>query len=387
MTRPDDAEFNAEYLKRQDAARQAEIELGRGDRLADRAGLASDRMNSLQDTTSMLPQDAQAFAESDPGNIIAKISRFEENCEIVLKALAVVKEAHPFINVIVSVFETAIRLELGRRKAERNVRLLQLDMMQMMETLVDLRTIQDSDKKNPDGTTIKERMEKILAAAIKDIRDCSATCEEYNNKKGIVKFFDNARWNRRLADFSGTFAQRKAEFSAALDINLTFAVGRIEVTLASITSGIQAENSNTAMLLLFQQLERPAMRSLQKLIADKGGPLAVINDSKLFDQVQMQMKEIQKDSDDKNLTKRESADMLIITLRNELQEDLGASKVEQEKLNVKFDAFQSQLQEMKNLLPHTHDHKAPGNAGGRPQDQLRDKDLFAIWNQNVGSIA
>ena len=65
---------------------------------ADRISTASDRVNSLQDTASTLAEDAQVFAEADPGNVIAKISRFEENCDIVLKALAVVKQAHPFIN-------------------------------------------------------------------------------------------------------------------------------------------------------------------------------------------------------------------------------------------------------------------------------------------------
>ncbi|KAJ7462562.1 hypothetical protein FB451DRAFT_1266995 [Mycena latifolia] len=332
-----------------------------------------------QDST--LYKDATAVQDPDPDRLFSKsavaVSKFEENSEVIMKGLDAVQRLHPFVGLVVSAFQAAIQLELTRRENDRKTMALKADMMNMMAILLDLRNIDDAQQLDPEGTTLEERMQRIVQDAERDIRDCSATCETYVKKKFVVRLFDGLRWEARLAVFSDTFAKRKAEFSLALSIHTAQGVHDVQHSLVDIEASVKTGSDSTAMLLLFHELESPAERELRKWITDKGGPNAVSGNEKLFKELQSKMKDIKGTLP--NMCKDEVTQTTMLRVREEMQRDIDHSLArDRQQFDRKFDAVQDKLEEMRNTVRRSTDRILAVVTGG-PHDRIRDIDLYTVW--------
>lgn len=140
-------------------------------------------------------------------------------------------------------------------------------------------------------------MRTALQKTEKDIRDCCAMCEKYTHKRFIgawqwtdklvvwltfaVKLFDGARWEARLAAFDAIFKERRDELSSALHSNVAHGVDTLKRTTSKVQAQTQVTSQNTAMLLLFKQLESPKERELLRFIEERGGATACSENEKV----------------------------------------------------------------------------------------------------------
>ncbi|KAJ7887405.1 hypothetical protein B0H13DRAFT_1888811 [Mycena leptocephala] len=336
-----------------------------------------------QDRT--LYKDTLALQDPDPDHLFSKsvvaVSKFEENSGVIMKGLDAVQQLHPFVGLVVSAFQAAIQLELTRRENDRKTMALKADMMNMMAILLE-------HKLDPEGTTLEERMRRIVRDAERDIRDCSATCETYVEKKFVVRLFDGLRWEARLAVFSDAFAKRKAEFFLALSIHTAQGVHGVQHSLVDIEAIVKSGSDSAAMLLLFHELESPAERELRKWITDKGGP------NTLFNELQSKMKDIKGALP--NTCKDEVTQTTMLRVHEEMQRDIDHSLArDRQQFDRKFDAVQHKLEEMrvsssdsilyvpnltsfKNTVRRSTDRILAVVTGG-PHDRIRDIDLYTVW--------
>ncbi|KZV94080.1 hypothetical protein EXIGLDRAFT_673437 [Exidia glandulosa HHB12029] len=335
--------------------------------------LATGAMNAVNDIPA-LGEKVKAVKQA--------LSKFAEHSQFIMKTLDAVQQVHPFIGIVVLAFKAAIQLELTRRENDQKVLLLKSQMIDMMEVLLDLRNIKDTKKVGPDGETIEGRMQRILEAAEKDIRDCSATCEKYIHKKFIVKLFDGSRWEARLSAFAEVFAARKAEFAFALNIHMAQGVDNLQNTMIDVTTHVHSTSDSTSMLLLFRQLDSPKERELMQFIKDKGGPKVCSENDKIFRELQDKMKGIRDPASSgggKSFREPSAAGEAMSMVQNELRSDLGLALANDRKnFDRKFSAVQTKLEEMKHVIRHNSDRVISAiNAG--PHDRILDQDLHTIW--------
>ncbi|KAF8181171.1 hypothetical protein K438DRAFT_1679952 [Mycena galopus ATCC 62051] len=352
-------------------------------RLSDEAMDMKDKVSDFQNNT--LYKGVMAVKDADPGELVSKsvaaIAKFSENSAVIMKGLDAVKTLHPFVGIVVLAFQAAIQLELTRRENDKKVLALKTEMMNMMEILLDLKTMKDAQKVDPNGTTLEGRMQGIVKDAEQDIRDCSAICEKYMKKKFVVRLFDGSRWEGRLAAFSDAFSKRRIDFSFALSVRTAQGVDNVQQTLVGIAANVNTGSGSAAMLLLFRQLESPKERELQKWIADKGGAAIVSGNEKLFKELQSKMKGIK----DAMPIKGETTDTLMLTIRTEMRENIDSSLArDRQQFNRKFDAVQDKLEEIKarmNTVGRSTDRwtNALTELTGGPHDRIKDMDLHAVW--------
>ncbi|KAH7099791.1 hypothetical protein BKA62DRAFT_831480 [Auriculariales sp. MPI-PUGE-AT-0066] len=334
-----------------------------------------------QDLQSSMPVvGAMAMKAADPGQLVSKgmaaVSKFAENSQVILNGLDAVKTIHPFIGIIVTAAAAAIKLELTRRQNDKKVIALKSEMLAMMEVLLDMRNIKDIHKVDPDGNTIEGRMQRIVKAAEQSIRDCSATCEKYIHKKFIVKLFDGARWEDRLAAFSDEFAAHQKEFQFALSVHTALGVDQVQVTLNRFEASSKDGHDAFQMILLFRQLDSPKERELQKWISDKGGPKVISDNEKLFKELHAKMKDSGAGLDK---GKAESSEALMIQVRDEMRDDIDRALAKDRKhFDRKFDAVQVEIIELQHVV-HRSTDRVLSAIGAGPHDRIVDMDLHAIW--------
>ncbi|KAJ6463070.1 hypothetical protein DFH09DRAFT_1492505 [Mycena vulgaris] len=365
-----------------------------------------DKVSDFQN--NMLYKGAMAAKDADPGDLVSKsvaaVSKFSENAAVIMKGLDT----------------AAIQHELTLRDNDKKVLALKTEMMNMMEVLLEyvlrpssshdmkrtvynLRTMKDSEKVDPNGTTLEGRMQSIVKDAEQDVRNCSAPCEEYMKKKFVGKLFDGSRWEGRLAAFSDAFSTRRVKFSFALSVRTAQGVDKVQQTLIGIAANVSTGSGSAAMLLLFRQLESPKERELQKWIADNGGAEAVSRNEKvnrfrplpLFKELQSKMTDIKGVMP----VKGETTDTLMLATRTELRENIDSSLVrDRQQFNRKFDAVQEKLLEeikvgtwdsffpphltyLQNTMGRSTDrlNNALTELTGGPHDRIKDIDLPAVW--------
>ncbi|KAK6988183.1 hypothetical protein R3P38DRAFT_2804896 [Favolaschia claudopus] len=369
----DDQSFGDLYRSVSQTNAKAHGAENRLDKLGADALEIKDRLSGFENST--LFQGATALKNADPGHLIsesvAAVSKFAENSARIMKGLDVVKQIHPYIGIVALAFQTAIQLELGRRERDKKVISLKTEMMKMMEILLDLKGIKDPKRLDPNGTTLEGRMQSIVVRAEQDIRDCSASCEKYMEKKFIVKLFDT-RWDGRLAAFSDLFAERSKEFSIALSLHTAQGVDTIQETLVGLQITAKNNNNSSAMLLLFKRLESPEVGELQNWIKEKGGPEIVAGNEKLFKELQSKMKDMKEAMPKSGET--QTTEMLIFSVRQAMRESIDISLARDRKhFDQTFNGMQVKLDEMKKFVGHSTDRG--------PHDRIRDTDIHDVWKE------
>ncbi|EJD40227.1 hypothetical protein AURDEDRAFT_170608 [Auricularia subglabra TFB-10046 SS5] len=307
------------------------------------------------------------------------VGTFVESSQAVMHALDAVQQAHPFIAAVVLAFKAAIELELTRRENDGKVVLIKSRMLDAVDVLIELKDIKNPGKPAADSTTIERRLERILRALEKDIRDCSALCEKYVQKRFIVKLFDGARWQARLAEYDAIFSEHRAQLSLALTTHVACGIDGLHVAVHGLKAVSDVNVDRTSMLLLFKQLERPTERELLRYIAEHGGAAACLEDEQIFNELRAQLRE-----DDVPRGGRlgvEDAKVVMAAIRMEMRSDLGHALAEDRlDFNTKFNAVQTQLEDMRNTVSHSGERLLSAIHAG-PHDQLIDQDMYNMWKE------
>ncbi|KAI0633747.1 hypothetical protein C8Q77DRAFT_1157911 [Trametes polyzona] len=355
-------------------AAHAHVEEARGTTAAKAMDKAGETYDAGQATVAVAQNTISALQplyEADTMKSIRDgITAFVEGLPGVLKALDEVANIHPFIKVAVGAFRVVVELDMKRRDNEKKITLLFVEMKDMMEVLVQLRTVEDEDEPGPDGTTIKARLQSLVAQSADDIKDCANACDTYSKKKLLVKVIKSSSWDDKFKSYLTLFADRRKAFTFALEMHVGKAVDDANRKLNAI------DKKMSAILSLFSTLIPPEQQRLSASIGGRGGLEAVLAD----DGALVSLSGIKIGSTAKH-SPGSGRDELK-DLREEILETTDAA------VRKNLDTFERKflvqhrrlMVEMQGLVRHEGDRIIDTVLSG-PHDRIRNQAIHEVWKE------
>ncbi|KAI0666566.1 hypothetical protein C8Q78DRAFT_1107669 [Trametes maxima] len=296
-----------------------------------------------------------------------------------IKALDEVAKLHPFIGIAVGAFRIVVELDLKRRDNDKKIATLFLQMTDMMEALLQLRSIKDQDTIGHGGMTVKGRMQELVKQTADDITACGNACDTYSKKRLIVKVIKGSVWESTLKGYMDVFAKRRKDFTFALAIHTGMGVDDANRKLASLNSKIDL------IIEFFQKATSPEQQELATLVQKKGGPTAVMGNSDVLNELLRF-----KPPSATNTTKRGDREGVehgghsgldnLDALKLELFESPElAIRKNLEVFERKFKMQQRELtEEMRRVVHHEGDRVIEAVTSG-PHERIIDPEIHEIW--------
>ncbi|RPD54176.1 hypothetical protein L227DRAFT_580748 [Lentinus tigrinus ALCF2SS1-6] len=343
---------------------------------------SGDAVNLLQTnvtTAQSYSSPMKTVYESDAMKVVREgVNTLIDNLPGLIKALDEVAKLHPFIGIAVGAFRVVVELDIKRRDNDKKIGVLFAEMKDMMEALLQLRSIKDEEAIGPDGLTIKARMQELVKQAADEIKSCANACDTYSKKKLIVKVIKGSVWDGTLKGFIDAFANRRKAFTFALSIHIGVGVDDANRKLKLIDAKIDI------VLEFFAKAVTPEQQELAALVQKKGGPTAVMGDNDTLKELLKfkpasttitkrdgaEHKAHEGGGDDLSIVKEELFDSPELAIRKNLDIFERKFKMQQRELT----------EEVKRVIHHEGDRVIEAVTSG-PHERIIDPDIHAIWKE------
>ncbi|KAF7370161.1 Protein kinase domain-containing protein [Mycena sanguinolenta] len=244
------------------AATPVEVPEDRQDKIDTREP-AFERLNTyFLDNASTISNAGDALTavfNSDVKSIASKIARIAESSKVLIAGLEELAKVHPFVAVAVLAFKMAMLFV----REDNKVLAVMIQMQDMMTAFFQLRHLRNSDAKGPDGETLKDRLVPIIVSIVEDIKSCSNACDLYMKKRSFVKLIKAQIFEERFANYVARFSEHKRRLMLAMSIG---------------TTSLNVRVMQSQVEELFQKLETPREREVQRFIDQHGGAPAIVQD-------------------------------------------------------------------------------------------------------------
>ncbi|KZV94095.1 hypothetical protein EXIGLDRAFT_767390 [Exidia glandulosa HHB12029] len=311
----------------------------------------------------------------------SSLSAFEHAGSILLQALDIVQEVHPFVKVAVSAFKAAYELNKTRHDNDKKIDLVFSKIASMMGVLADMRDIADPQATN---THRYNQFRDKLETVAREIKDCSAVCDTYSQQKFLKKTFAAKSWDKKFIEFFDLFDRRRVELHQDLSVF-------VAADMRHVATAMRVQRDRTNRAELFRQLEHPKLREMTKFVNAKGGAAAFLattpEGERLFRELQTKLKGADDDNDTlSDPRKQPSAQALKSEIRKCESADIEKLlEKDRQGFDRKFDAmkdkpysypeYEDKLDKMKVDIIEAI------RAGAH--DKLTDNDVRQVW-QDMG---
>ncbi|KAI0644525.1 hypothetical protein C8Q79DRAFT_777894 [Trametes meyenii] len=354
-----------------------------GSKQAKLVNKSGDLINTIQTdlaTSRSYASPLKSAYESEAFKVVRDgVNSLVDSLPGLIKALDEVAKLHPFIGIAVGAFRIVVELDLKRRDNDKKIASLFLQMKDMMEALLQLRSVKDQDTMGPGGMTVKARMQELVKQTADDITACGNACDAYSKKRLIVKVIKGSVWESTLKGYMDVFAKRKKDFTFALAIHTGMGVDDANRKLISLDSKIDL------IIEFFQKATSPEQQELAALVQKKGGATAVMGNSDALNELLKF-----KPSSATNTTKRGDREGVehsshsgpgnLDALKLELFESPElAIRKNLEVFERKFKMQQRELtEEMRRVVHHEGDRVIEAVTSG-PHERIIDPEIHEIW--------
>ncbi|KAG8855317.1 hypothetical protein FRB96_007115 [Tulasnella sp. 330] len=183
------------------------------DALEDFAMPAASHASSIQDVFSNNTDAIMKILSSkQAGDIAAPLQQ-------ALNALDALQGIHPIIGIAVVAFKAVVGLELKRRANDKRIGAVYAAILDMLSVLFELGDMNDEDRPDPSGGTMKGRLNENLTSATDEIKSAANSIDKYSKTKFIVKVIKANQWEEQLIGHTETFGERKKKLKFALQIH------------------------------------------------------------------------------------------------------------------------------------------------------------------------
>ncbi|KAI0646024.1 hypothetical protein C8Q79DRAFT_730049 [Trametes meyenii] len=343
-----------------------------------KATAAERRLNTLGDRFSSLKDGslvtlAQSDAAASTFSLIKEeVINFADTSKALMTVLDEVAKLHPFIQVAVSLFKTALTLELTRRENDEKVIALNATMCDMMSVLTIMKDLPSSNEPDSHGFSLEDRLLGHMHGIVQTIKDCAKVCDSYHKHNLAVKILTSAKWQAKFTQIAQQFVSHKAELQFDLQMHTSLGVAATRETLRTV-----GDDVGKVMDMVFTLLRSPAERELANFIESRpGGIEGVLRDDNLLKQVIAKQKPL---SDVGSMTRLDTP-LTIEILHKEIDKDIDSILRENQFFDQKFEAMHVQLQEVKETVKHETDRAIRAILSG-PHERIIDQDLCYIWHE------
>lgn len=267
---------------------------------------------------------------------------------------------------MVITFKAVYTMEMTRRENDKRIRLLYVDMQDMMAVLVELKDVKDP-RRVIQGKTIEARLEGLVKGAKNDIKECANACDAYSKKGLISKALKGSIWQDMLKGYGKKFVDRRHQFMEALAIHTTRLVDRIHDKMEVMHDKISQCEKWMENLV-------PTIEAMITNVVGGKDTNAIQEDVDTLNRlVDLRNEHAQKQKGDNTRMPYTLSD-----LKNELSEDLHLSiSSNQETFDRKF---RLQYERMaKELVDANKEVTRAVKELEGPHDRIKDKELRQIW--------
>ncbi|KAH9889558.1 hypothetical protein C8Q73DRAFT_653734 [Cubamyces lactineus] len=120
---------------------------------------------------------------------------------------------YPLLARVVQTFDAVTQLELKRHGIDRKVKLVFLEMRNIMAVLLQLRSIHVVEDDAPDGIPLRLRLYNLVVDTNRDILEGANACDAYMSCTRLAKAHSAHKWNEILLGYVCRFKQRQADFA------------------------------------------------------------------------------------------------------------------------------------------------------------------------------
>ncbi|KAI0665852.1 hypothetical protein C8Q78DRAFT_1083428 [Trametes maxima] len=337
---------------------------------------AEGRLNTLGDRISGLKDSSwAALAQSDGAQasfslIKDEVINFADTSRALMTVLDEVAKLHPFIQVAVSLFKTALTLELTRRENDEKVIALNATMCDMMSVLTIMKDLPLSTEPDSHGLSIEDRLLGRMDGIVQSIKNCAKVCDSYHKHNLAVKILTSAKWQAKFTEVAQQFVTHKTELQFDLQMHTSLGVAATRETLRTV-----GDDVGKVMDMVFTLLRSPAERELANFIESRpGGVEGVLRDDNLLKQVIAKQKPLTNGGP----LARLDAPLTIEVLREAVDKDVDSILRENRFFDQKFEAMRAQLQEVNETVKHETDRAIKAILSG-PHERIIDR----TWKGSV----
>ncbi|TFY62376.1 hypothetical protein EVG20_g6725 [Dentipellis fragilis] len=339
--------------------------ISKTERFLDRSGDLIGAASGLAAANTVVQNNASAIVSV----LKLEAGDFIQASKILVSALDEVAKLHPFISVAVLVFKTAVNLVIKRRENDGKVLALNVQMRDMMSTLLMLKglTNSESDDAQPKEMTIETRLADRMTAMVTSMKDCSKVCDSYNKNRVVLKILSSYKWEQKFAAIAKQFATHSAKLQD--DLSMYSSIG---INAANKSLAVLSEKMDEVMATVFKTFQSAEERQIGALVASKGGPEKVAGDNAALEQLLLKQKELEDGPGKKDHT----GTMTVSELRKDMRKDVQTVLDENSRaFSQKFEIQQRQIaEEMKNAVFEARDDIIDAVLAG-PYE----RDMRAIW--------
>ncbi|TFY59172.1 hypothetical protein EVG20_g7885 [Dentipellis fragilis] len=249
--------------------------------------------------------------------------------------------------------KTAVNLVIKRRENDGKVLALNVQMRDMMSTLLILKGLTDplSDDAQPNEMTIETRLADRLTGMVTSMKDCSKVCDSYNKTHVVLKILNSYKWEQKFAAIATEFATHSAKLQDDLSMYSSIGINAANKSLAAVGD---------------------KMDKIGALVASKGRPRKVAGNNAALEQLLLKQKELEDGPGKKDHT----GTMTVNELRKDMRKDVQTILDEDSRaFGQKFEIQQRQIaEEMKNAVFEARDDIIDAVLAG-PYE----RDMRAIW--------
>ncbi|RDX50314.1 hypothetical protein OH76DRAFT_469327 [Lentinus brumalis] len=386
------AEFSDAELQKADAAIKTSLsrQTSRGQKRLDAAGkVITEASGSSVMSIAQSDAAAQAFTV-----VKDQVNNFVQHSKVLMKVLDEVGQAHPFIQIAVSLFKAGLTLELTRRENDGKVVALNLTMCDMMETLTLLKPVVNAQQPGTDGLSIEDRLKQRLGSIIETIKRCAKVCDSYQKRSTLVNFLTSMKWQGKFTEVAQQFADHKAGIQSDLQIHTSIGITTANVTLTAMSTSFTAFNENVSKLMeiVFERMRSPEERDLSAFVSkEQGGLDAVLKNDKLLEELLSKQKTdggAGMDNGEKGAKNARrampgqalDAVLTVTDLRKEVSKDVEKVLADNTFFDQKFEAMKMQVDEVKVKIKHESD-RVIGTILAGPHERIVDRDLYCVWKE------
>ncbi|KAJ7739936.1 hypothetical protein B0H16DRAFT_1568368 [Mycena metata] len=315
------------------------------------------------------------------------LNTFMDGIPVLMKALDEVGKLHPFIGVAVMAFKAVWALEEKRRANDKMILSLHMEIKDMMGVLTQLKNVKDAEEVAPDGTTIRGRMQEIVAGTAEDIKACANACDTYSKKKTVVKVLKGPIWEGKLVKFVGIFTKRRGDFEFAMSIHTALGVDAANRAISAVDKTTLEMNAKMDMMMkMFQQFVSPEQREMARIVEQKGGLQACQDNDKILKELNdLESKSGAtpvKPQSVKGTASMNNKTSGLEDLKDELMTDPDAAMEKNlTAFNRKFEVQTRQIiDEMTKVVERQGDRIISELTSG-PHDKIVDKDVHKVWKE------
>ncbi|KAJ3484626.1 hypothetical protein NLI96_g5521 [Meripilus lineatus] len=219
------------------------------------------RRQTIDDLLQQAGHIAEGSSDGQTGEMVeAGVATLANTVPVIMDVLDAVATIHPAIKVVVVAVQGAYKLQCARSENDKRIKVLDLQMKDMLRTFVLLADVRDPS----DITRISSQVNEVARRAAKDIEGYSACTDLYLNQRLVLRVLMSPLWEQRLFQFVSDFADRRKEIADALSLCSARGISKLQ-------QDMQMMEKRTVALMDFFKLNIPTNEAKVKSEVEKKG--------------------------------------------------------------------------------------------------------------------